>query len=58
MPLDAAPTEDGTVELVDDGEGGVFAELTGNATLFHQEAVRYRPHWASCTGDIEKVRKR
>lgn len=58
MPLDVEPHDDGTVEVIEDEDGEPLAVLTGNLTLFHQEQVRYRPHWATCTGDIEKVRKR
>jgi hypothetical protein len=58
MPLDPKPYEDGTVELIDDDDGEVYAEVTGNATLFHQDVVRYRAHWATCKGDVKKVRNR
>ena len=59
MPLDAEPSPDGTVELIKDEDGDVAAVVTGNLTLFDPEgARRYVPHWATCTGDVEKVRRR
>jgi len=58
MPLDPEPNSDGTVELEEDDEGDTVAVVTGNLTLFHQDSVRYMPHWATCPGDIERVRRR
>lgn len=48
IPLNVDPTSDGTIELVEDEDGGFLAVATGNLTLFHQEAIRYMPHWLTC----------
>jgi hypothetical protein len=48
MPLDPTPTSDGTIELTEDDDGAEVAVATGNLTLFHQEAIRYTPHWLTC----------
>lgn len=58
MPLDTEPNPDGNVEMVPGDDGEQVAVVTGNLTLFHQDQVRYMPHWATCTGDISKVRNR
>lgn len=58
MPIDAEPHPDGTVELVLDHDGTEVAIVTGNLSLFEQEKVRYMPHWQSCTGDVNSIRRK